>query len=294
MHKLGENRVDNSRRLGIVLALTLVYMTIEIIGSLLANSLALLADAGHMLSDAGALGLSLLALWIAQIPATSSHTYGYYRTEILAALVNGAALIAVTIFIFMEAYQRIGKPPEIEGALMLGIAIGGLLINTLGLWILNPGKSQNLNVRGARLHLAADALGSLGAIFAGVLIWVFGWNWADPIASVLISVLVVYSSWVLLKETVAVLMESAPGHIDVDEVRNVICRIADVRSAHDLHIWTITSGMVALSVHIVVAGDRPARLVLAELREILHERFGIDHTTIQIESDQYEACEMPV
>jgi cobalt-zinc-cadmium efflux system protein len=269
-------------------------MTIEIIGSLLANSLALLADAGHMLSDAGALGLSLLALWIAQIPATSSHTYGYYRTEILAALVNGAALIAVTIFIFMEAYQRIGKPPEIEGALMLGIAIGGLLINTLGLWILNPGKSQNLNVRGARLHLAADALGSLGAIFAGVLIWVFGWNWADPIASVLISVLVVYSSWVLLKETVAVLMESAPGHIDVDEVRNVICRIADVRSAHDLHIWTITSGMVALSVHIVVAGDRPARLVLAELREILHERFGIDHTTIQIESDQYEACEMPV
>lgn len=294
MHKLGENRVDNSRRLGIVLALTLVYMTIEIIGSLLANSLALLADAGHMLSDAGALGLSLLALWIAQIPATSSHTYGYYRTEILAALVNGAALIAVTIFIFMEAYQRIGKPPEIEGALMLGIAIGGLLINTLGLWILNPGKSQNLNVRGARLHLAADALGSLGAIFAGVLIWVFGWNWADPIASVLISVLVVYSSWVLLKETVAVLMESAPGHIDVDEVRNVICRIADVRSAHDLHVWTITSGMVALSVHIVVAGDRPARLVLAELREILHERFGIDHTTIQIESDQYEACEMPV
>ncbi|HZA29263.1 MAG TPA: cation diffusion facilitator family transporter [Gammaproteobacteria bacterium] len=294
MHKLGENRVDNSRRLGIVLALTLVYMTIEIIGSLLANSLALLADAGHMLSDAGALGLSLLALWIAQMPATSSHTYGYYRTEILAALVNGAALIAVTIFIFMEAYQRIGKPPEIEGALMLGIAIGGLLINTLGLWILNPGKSQNLNVRGARLHLAADALGSLGAIFAGVLIWVFGWNWADPIASVLISVLVVYSSWVLLKETVAVLMESAPGHIDVDEVRNVICRIADVRSAHDLHIWTITSGMVALSVHIVVAGDRPARLVLAELREILHERFGIDHTTIQIESDQYEACEMPV
>ena len=277
-----------------MLALTLVYMTIEIIGSLLANSLALLADAGHMLSDAGALGLSLLALWIAQIPATSSHTYGYYRTEILAALVNGAALIAVTIFIFMEAYQRIGKPPEIEGALMLGIAIGGLLINTLGLWILNPGKSQNLNVRGARLHLAADALGSLGAIFAGVLIWVFGWNWADPIASVLISVLVVYSSWVLLKETVAVLMESAPGHIDVDEVRNVICRIADVRSAHDLHIWTITSGMVALSVHIVVAGDRPARLVLAELREILHERFGIDHTTIQIESDQYEACEMPV
>jgi cobalt-zinc-cadmium efflux system protein len=294
MHKLGENRVDNSRRLGIVLALTLVYIIIEIIGSLLANSLALLADAGHMLSDAGALGLSLLALWIAQIPATSSHTYGYYRTEILAALVNGAALIAVTIFIFMEAYQRIGKPPEIEGALMLGIAIGGLLINTLGLWILNPGKSQNLNVRGARLHLAADALGSLGAIFAGVLIWVFGWNWADPIASVLISVLVVYSSWVLLKETVAVLMESAPGHIDVDEVRNVICRIADVRSAHDLHVWTITSGMVALSVHIVVAGDRPARLVLAELREILHERFGIDHTTIQIESDQYEACEMPV
>ena len=294
MHKLGENRVDNSRRLGIVLALTLVYMIIEIIGSLLANSLALLADAGHMLSDAGALGLSLLALWIAQIPATSSHTYGYYRTEILAALVNGAALIAVTIFIFMEAYQRIGKPPKIEGALILGIAIGGLLINTLGLWILNPGKSQNLNVRGARLHLAADALGSLGAIFAGVLIWVFGWNWADPIASVLISVLVVYSSWVLLKETVAVLMESAPGHIDVDEVRNVICRIADVRSAHDLHVWTITSGMVALSVHIVVAGDRPARLVLAELREILHERFGIDHTTIQIESDQYKACKMPV
>jgi cobalt-zinc-cadmium efflux system protein len=294
MHELSKHRVDNKKRLGIVLVLTVVYMMVEIIGGLLSNSLALLADAGHMLSDAGALGLSLLATWIAQIPATSSHTYGYHRTEILAALVNGAALIAIAVFIFTEAYQRIGEPPAIEGALMMSIATGGLLINALGLWILNTGQSQGLNVRGARLHLASDALGSLGAILAGVLIWVFGWSWADPIASVLISVLVVYSSWALLKETVAVLMEGAPGHIDVDEVRNIICGIAGVRSAHDLHVWTITSGLVALSVHVVVTEDHSAGLLLAEMRRVLHEQFGIDHTTIQIESGQYQACEMPV
>ncbi|MGH7458092.1 MAG: cation diffusion facilitator family transporter, partial [Longimicrobiaceae bacterium] len=203
----------NRERLAITLGLVTFYMVVEVVGGLLTNSLALLADAGHMLSDAGALALSLFAIWIAQKPATSKHTYGYYRTEILAALANGATLVAISIYIFVEAYQRFDDPPEVQGALMMGIAVGGLAINLIGLWILNAGKGESLNVRGAWLHVLSDALGSVGAILAGGLIWAFGWNWADPAASVTIGLLVLYSSWALLKETVAVLMEGTPGHI---------------------------------------------------------------------------------
>lgn len=170
----------NKRRLAIVLALIAIYMVAEVIGGLLTNSLALLADAGHMLSDAGALALSLFAIWIAQRPATPSHTYGYYRTEILAALANGATLVAISIYIFIEAFRRFGEPSEVQCALMMGIAVGGLLINLAGLWILNAGKSESLNIRGAWLHVLTDAIGSVGAIVAGALIWAFSWNWVGP------------------------------------------------------------------------------------------------------------------
>lgn len=281
----GSAGARNSKRLAVVLVLVATYMVAEVVGGLLTNSLALLADAGHMLSDAAALALSLFAIWIAQKPATSTRTYGYYRTEILAALINGATLVAISFYVFYEAYERIGEPPEVQGALMMGIALGGLGINLVGLWILNAGKGESLNVRGAWLHVLTDALGSVGAVAAGGLIWAFGWNWADPVASVLIGILVLYSSWALLKETVAVLMEGAPGHIDVDEVRETIKGVPGVSAVHDLHIWTVTSGMVAMSGHVVVEGGHYGQAILKEIRKPLQDRFGIDHATIQLEQE---------
>lgn len=280
----------NSRRLAIVLVLVLIYMVAEVVGGLLTNSLALLADAGHMLSDAGALSLTLFAIWIARRPATSTHTYGFYRTEILAALVNGATLVAISIYIFAEAIRRIGRPQEVEGGWMMAIAAGGLVVNLIGLWILSSGRSDSLNLRGAWLHVLSDALGSVGALTAGGLILLFGWTWADPVASIVIGILVLYSSWHLLRETVAVLMEGAPGHIDVDEVRDALYRVPGVLSAHDLHVWTITSGMVSLSAHVVTPDDRGIGALLDRIRTMLHDRFGIHHITIQVEPEDFVGC----
>lgn len=290
----GSAGARNKTRLAITLGLVSVYMVAEVIGGLLTNSLALLADAGHMLSDAVALALSLFAIWIARKPATSQHTYAFYRTEILAALINGATLVAISIYIFIEAYQRIGEPPEVQGALMMGIATGGLLINLAGLWILNAGRGESLNVQGAWLHVLGDALGSVGAIVAGGLIWAFGWNWADPVASVVIGVLVLYSSWSLLKETVSVLMEGAPSHIDVDQVRERILAVADVAGVSDLHVWTITSGLISLSAHVQVGGSCPHEVTLTEARRMLHETFGITHVTLQIERTDLSETEILV
>jgi cobalt-zinc-cadmium efflux system protein len=280
----------NSRRLKLVLGLVLVYMLAEVVGGLLTNSLALLADAGHMLSDAGALALSLFAFWIARKPPTAGHTYGFYRTEILAALANGATLVAISIYIFIEAFRRLGAPPEVQGGWMMAIAAGGLLINLSGLAILHGGRDSGLNMRGAWLHVLSDALGSAGALTAGLAIWWFGWNWADPVASLLIGVLVLYSSWGLLRETVSVLMESAPGHIDVDEVRGTISAVPGVTSAHDLHVWTISSGMVALSAHVSTPEQARHAQILTELKRALHDRFGIDHVTIQVEPEDFDNC----
>jgi cobalt-zinc-cadmium efflux system protein len=270
-----------------VLALVATYMVAEVVGGLLSNSLALLADAGHMLSDAGALALSLFAMWIAERPPTPKHSYGYYRTEILAALVNGATLVAISIFIFVEAWERFRDPPEVQGALMMGIATGGLAVNLLGLWLLNAGRGNSLNVRGAWLHVLSDALGSVGAILGGFLIWTFGWAWADPAVSVLIGILVILSSWNLLKETVSVLMESTPAHLDVDRVRDTMAGVPGVTAVHDLHVWSITSGMVSLSAHVRVAENTDRDAALTTIRLRLHEAFGIDHCTIQVEREGY-------
>jgi len=266
-------------------------MVVEVVGGLLTNSLALLADAGHMLSDAGALALTLFAIWAAERPPTPRRTYGYYRAEILAALVNGATLVAIALFIFIEAWERFREPPEVQGALMMGIATGGLVVNLLGLGILSAGRTESLNMRGAWLHVLTDALGSVGAILGGFLILVFGWSWADPAVSVLIGLLVVFSSWNLLRETVSVLMESAPAGIDVDAVRNAIMDLPGVTAVHDLHVWSITSGLVAMSAHVRVAngvGERSgSAALLAMVRERVREEFGIDHVTIQLEHEDF-------
>jgi cobalt-zinc-cadmium efflux system protein len=276
------------------LGLVVVYMFAEIIGGWLANSLALMADAGHMLSDAASLAMSLFALWIAQKPRTDEQTFGYYRAEILAALVNGATLGAMSIYIFYEAFQRFGESPAVQGPLMMGVATGGLFINLAGLWILHGGKSDNLNIRGAWLHVLGDTLGSVGAIVAGALIWTVGWNWVDPVASIIIAVLILYSSWELLRETVAVLMQAAPGHIDVDEVRGAIIECEGVEEVHDLHVWSITSGMVSLSAHVVVDDVVEYAECLKNIRQMLDDEYGIGHTTIQIEPSGYEHERLPI
>ena len=287
-HHSGGSRSKNRKRLTITLALVLIYMFAEIIGGFLAGSLALLADAGHMFSDAASLGLALFAIWIAGKPSTPAHTWGYHRTEILAALVNGAALVAISFYIFYEAYLRLQETPEVQGDLMVLIAFGGLCINLTGLYILKGGRKDSLNLQGAWLHVLADTLGSVQAIVAGLLIWFLGWNWADPVASVLIGILVIVSSWNLLQESVMVLLESSPGHLDVDEVRTSMNEVEDVTEVHDLHIWTITSGLVALSAHVVCESSCNRDVVLAHLKRTLENRFKISHVTIQLESTEYD------
>ena len=280
-------REGDARRLAIVLALSAAYMVAEFVGGLFANSLALLADAGHMLSDVAALALSLFALWIARRPPSSRRSYGYYRAEILAALANGAALVAIAVFIFIEAMGRIRQPQEVIGTTTAAVAFGGLVVNVIGLAVLGRGESGNLNMKGARLHVATDALGSVAALVSGLAVWTLGWQWADAAASFLIGGLVVFSSWSLLKETVSVLMESAPAHIDLDAVRDCIAEVPGVKAVHDLHCWSITTGLVALSCHVCVAAESGHADALAAVRARLHERFGIDHTTIQIEPEGF-------
>jgi cobalt-zinc-cadmium efflux system protein len=279
---------SHARPLGLALALVLAYMGVEVVGGLLSGSLALLADAGHMLSDAGALTLTLFAMKFARRPATGSQTYGYYRAEILAALVNGVTLVAIAIFIFLEAYERMRNPSTIAGPLMLAVAGGGLVVNAAGLWILRS-DDESLSMRGASLHVLTDLLGSVQAILAGGLIWMFGWTWTDPLASMLIGGLIIYSSWSLIRQTVAVLMEGAPGHIDVDEVRAALLEIPDVSNVHDLHVWTITSGFVSLSAHLTCVDPEKQDDVLRSAHELMASRFGVRHTTFQI--DRGPSCE---
>lgn len=282
------SRPEQRRRLAWTLVLAATYMVAEVAGGLWTGSLALLADAGHMLSDVAALALSLVALWLAERPAPVARTFGYRRTEILAALANGTTLVVVAIFILIEAWERSAAPPQVLGLPMLAIATGGLLVNLLGLMLLHGGRDSSLNLRGAWLHLLSDALGSVGAMTAGLCVWLFGWSLADPIASAVIAVLVLASAWTLLRETVDVLLESAPGHLDVDEISQVLASAGGVASVHDLHVWTITSGMVSLSCHVACHDDTPPTELLGELQGLLHDRFDIEHVTLQIEPRDFE------
>jgi cobalt-zinc-cadmium efflux system protein len=283
MHDHAHAHGPRTRGLAWTLALVVTYTVAEVIGGIVSGSLALVADAGHMVSDAAALALTLVAIRFARKPPTAEHTYGYHRAEILAALVNGATLIAIAVFIFVEAYHRLHEPPEIEGGLMLAVAAGGLLVNLSGLWLLHGSHSDDLNVRGAWLHVLTDTLGSIQVIAAGALIWAFGMTWVDPIASVLIAMLVIYSAWALIRQSVGVLMEGTPSHIKLGDLRAALESLPDVREIHDLHVWTITSGFVSLSAHVTVHEGADAAAVLKSSERLLVERFKIRHTTIQID-----------
>lgn len=285
-HRHGANA--NARRLTWALALAASYMAAEAVGGWWTGSLALLADAGHMLADVFALSLSLLAIRIAQRPAGAQQTYGHHRTEVLAALANGLLLVGVAVLVANEAVVRLGTPRDILGGPMLAIAAGGLAVNLAGLWILRTGRHENLNVRGAWLHVASDALGSVGAITAGALVWAFGWTWADPVASLVIAVLIIYASWSLLREAVAVLMEWAPAHVGVAQVETSICELDGVLAVHDLHVWTISSDRIALSGHVVSTRDCDRDKLLQDVSDLLHQRFQIEHSTVQIETEAFD------
>jgi cobalt-zinc-cadmium efflux system protein len=277
-------------RLTLVLALTVSFMIIEAVGGWLSGSLALLADAGHMLTDAGALGLSLLSAWVALRPATESKTYGYQRWEILAALMNGAALFGIAAWVILEAIQRINHPQPIRAELFLIVAAGGLLVNLVSLRILHGMKEGNLNTRGAYLHVWGDALGSMGALGAAAIIMLTGWTLADPIISIALALLILIGAWRLLRESTDILLEGVPGHVSMAEVQHRMLEVAGVTAVHDLHVWTVTSGLVAMSGHAIVPELASHPDVLERIRVEL-ARLGIAHVTIQLEV-QHE-CEEP-
>lgn len=273
----------SKRRLTLVLSITAIFMVVELVGGLIANSLALVADAAHMLTDVGALGLSLFVLWFSRRPARPEKTYGYLRLEILAALINGVTLVVIAIAIFWQAYQRFLRPEPVEGPLMLVVSVAGLIVNLIAVRLLHSSAGHNLNLRGAYLHVIGDLIGSAGAILAAVLIITTGLVIADPIISVIVAVLVLYSSWKLVRESVDVLLESVPAHIDLLAVRKTIDDIPGVDQVHDLHVWTVTSGMVCMSGHAVVQNPDQNQRVLQEIHSALRDKFGISHITVQLE-----------
>ncbi|MBD0373140.1 MAG: cation transporter [Pyrinomonadaceae bacterium] len=285
-HKHGQGA--GRRRLTIVLSLTAVYMLAEAVGGWMTGSLALLADAGHMLADVAALTLALVAVWFASRPATPRKTFGYYRLEILAALINGVALVVISLLIIYEAYHRWMEPQPVRSGLMIIIATGGLVINGISAYLLHGHHEDDLNVRGAWLHVMGDALGSVGAILAGALMLVYGWYPADPLFSVIISLLIVWSSWNLIRESTNVLLEGTPAHINLRAVEEAILETEGVEDVHDLHIWAITSGREALSAHVIHLESVSPPELLSVLRNKLHTRFGVDHLTIQMETPEFE------
>jgi cobalt-zinc-cadmium efflux system protein len=268
------------------LGLNAGFLVIEVIGGLWTGSLALLADAGHMLTDVGGVSLSLLALSFARKPPTPAHTYGYLRMEILAALANGVVLVGVAGFILYEAYRRLWAPPEILVGPMLVIAILGLGANLAGMWLLHGGAGESLNLRSAYLDMLSDALGSLGVILAAVIIQTTGFVLVDPLISAVIGLFILPRTWGLLRQAVHILMEGVPPHLDLGEIEAAMLGAHGVRAVHDLHVWTLTSGKEAMSAHVLVEDLADGQHVLGDLQQLLRDRFGIEHVTIQLESDR--------
>ena len=283
----------------IAFSITALMMLAEIIGGLLSNSLALLSDAGHMFIDNLALLLSFFAMKFATLPATDKKTFGFFRLEILAALINGVTLVLISFYIIYEAYFRIIHPQPVHGTLMLVVAAIGLMVNILGAVVLRKHRDASLNIRGAFLHIVGDALVSVGVIIGGIIILFTEWYLIDPILSILISLVIIYGAWALVKESVNILLESAPSHIDTAAVAAEIGKVRGVREAYHIHVWTITSGVYAMSAHVLI-DDQPvsrSRDILDEIRELLSEKFKVLHSTIQLECEKCDmnpSCSLPV
>lgn len=279
----GHYRELGRRRLTFVFLLTFAFMVIELVGGWLANSLALMADAGHMLSDVGAIGLTMFALWFASRPATPAKTYGYLRIEILAALANGVALVVIALAIIWQAYQRFRSPQPVEAGLMLGVATAGITVNMLAAWMLHGASGHNLNIRGAYLHVLGDLASSVGVITGAILIITTGWSLVDPVISCLVAIIILIGSSRLLRESVDVLLEAVPGHIDLEALHRAIAEVPGVEAVHDLHVWTLTSGYFAMSGHALIRDPRDHQRVLEEIHARMHDQFGISHVTVQVE-----------
>jgi cobalt-zinc-cadmium efflux system protein len=282
-HGHQHRHLSQNRVLG-AMAVTGVILAAEVVGGILTNSLALLSDAGHMLTDLLALGLSYFAISLARRPPTDEKTYGFHRMEILAALVNGVTLVVICLLIFYEAFQRINNPPEVKTAGMLVIAVIGLVANLISAALLS-GHSGSLNVRGAFLHVVGDALSSIGIILGGLLILFTGWFWVDPLISAGIGIIIVFGAYNLVRESVDVLLESAPGNIALDSVRTALQTVPGVLDVHDLHVWCLTPQICSLSTHLVITDVMTSRSdqTLREINDLLADRFQIEHTTIQFE-----------
>ncbi len=291
-HAPAPDRAAGVRALRLTLALTATFTVVEVVGGIVTGSLALLADAAHMLSDNASLGIALFAAWLAGRPAGPSRTFGYRRAEILAALFNGVTLVAISIWIFIEAADRFGDPPEIEAGLMLGIAVAGLVVNLLAARILRRHARQSLNVSAALRHVLADLLGSAAVIVAALLILTTGWEYADPAVGALIGLLVLASSWGILRDSTQILLEGSPPGTDVEEVGRAMAAVPGVTQVHDLHVWTITSGFPALAAHVLVGRDTDCHAKRRELEELLHRRFDLDHTTLQVDHEGGELLQI--
>ncbi len=288
-HHLAES---GPRRLLIALVVVVVIMVAEIVGGLVSNSLALIGDAGHMLVDALALGISFVAIKIAQRPATATRTFGYHRVEVMAALTNGVILLLVAAYILFEASQRFGDPPEVETTLMLVVAGFGLAANLTGMALLRKARHSSINVRAAFWHILGDTIASVGVIVGGIIIAVTGWGIVDPIIAVVISCIILWGAFRLVKESTDILLEAAPGHLEVAEVNRTILAVPGVRDVHDMHVWTITSGIHALSAHLLIDDQTVAHSaeIARTVERSLAERFSISHTTLQLECDRCEGC----
>ena len=275
---------QHKRSLIWALALTSTYLVAEVVGAIVSGSLALLADAAHMLTDVGGLALALFAIWFASRPATPQKTYGYLRTEILAALANAVVLLLLTVYILYEAYKRFFETPEVLSLPMLIVAVVGLAVNIVSMLILSAGSKESLNLKGAYFEVLADALGSIGVIIASLIIMFTGWTLADPIIGAAIGLFIIPRTWGLLSQAVHILLEGVPVGFDVSKLEVGLKALPGVTNVHDLHVWTITSGIDSMSAHLVVQEDAQQQDVLVAARELLDESFGITHATIQIET----------
>lgn len=281
----------NKRPLMIVFCLTFLYLIVEVIGGIWTGSLALLADAGHMLTDVAGVGLALLAIWFAERPASPERTYGYYRVEILAALTNAVVLIFISLYILYEAYERFRNPPEVQSAGMLAVASVGLVINILGVMILRSGSKESLNMKGAYFEVLSDMLTSIGVIIAGVIMLTTGWYYADPLISAGIGLFILPRTWSLLKDAVGVLLEGTPSDVNIASLRESLSSIEGVAEVHDLHVWSLTSGVNALSVHTVLTEGAEHDDVLARVHEKCTKEFKIGHVTAQTERAEFSCHE---
>ena len=275
----------NKHRLWIVFGLTTGYMLAEAVTGILTKSLALLADAGHMLTDAGALGLSLLAVWFSERPSTPERSFGYYRAEILAAFVNSLALLLMSFYIVYEAWRRFKDPPIVASWPVLIVAIIGMAVNLAGIGLLGEFTGKSLNVKAAYLEVMSDLLGSLGVVVAGIIMLTTGWYRADPIFGAAIGLFIVPRTWKLLKDVIHILMEGAPSDVDLDKLNATMRSVPNVARVHDLHVWALTSGVNAMTAHVWTSDGADDSRVLRDMRRIAKEQFGIEHATIQIEKE---------